>query len=39
VDFPALREGREVFLCWRIGEDDVQFWHERQEGFGGRQRI
>jgi|GEM_PF-150413 len=39
VDFPALREGREVFLCWCIGEDDVQFWHERQEGFGGRQRI
>jgi hypothetical protein len=39
VDFPALREGREVFLCWRFGEEDVQFWHERQEGLGGRQSI
>jgi hypothetical protein len=39
VDFPALRDGREVFLCWRFGEDDIQFWHERQEGFSGRQKI
>ncbi len=39
VDFPALREGREVFLCWRFGEDDVRFWHGRQDGFGGRQKI
>lgn len=39
VDFPALREGREVFLCWRVGEEEVRFWHEPQDGFGARQKI
>ena len=39
VDFPALREGREVYLCWRLGEEEVAFWHEVQAGFGGRQPL
>jgi hypothetical protein len=39
VDFPAVIEGREVFLCWRIGEPAVQFWHDRDAGFAGRRPI
>jgi hypothetical protein len=36
VDFPALREGRTVYLCWRLGELKVAFWHELDTGFAGR---
>jgi len=36
ADFPALRDGREVYLCWEEGEDEVRFWHEPDAGFGGR---
>ena len=39
VDFPTLREGREVCLCWRLGEAEVAFWHELEAGFGGRQPL
>ena len=39
VDFPALREGREVYLCWRLGEEEVAFWHELEAGFAGRQPL
>jgi hypothetical protein len=39
IDFSALRDGREVYLCWRVGEDDIQFWHEVEAGFAGRQSI
>jgi len=39
VDFPALREGREVYLCWRYGEEAVQFWHDLDAGFAGRQPV
>jgi hypothetical protein len=39
VDFPALREGREVYLCWRLGEDEVGYWHELTTGFAGRQPL
>jgi hypothetical protein len=39
VDFPARREGREIYLCWKYGEDDISFWHEVEAGFAGRQRI
>jgi hypothetical protein len=39
VDFPARREGREVFLCWKYGEDQVGYWHEADSGFAGRQPI
>ncbi|MGA7731570.1 MAG: DUF2203 domain-containing protein [Chloroflexia bacterium] len=36
VDFMALREGREVYLCWRLGEPEVGYWHELSTGFSGR---
>src|SRR5262245_63325748 len=39
VDFPALREGEEILLCWRLGEDDVAYWHGLEEGFAGRKRL
>jgi hypothetical protein len=39
VDFPALAAGRPIWLCWRLGEDRVEWWHEVSEGFGGRHRI
>jgi hypothetical protein len=39
VDFPALREGREVLLCWQVGEDEVAFWHGIDEGFAGRKPL
>ena len=39
LDFPALRNGREVYLCWKYGEGDIEFWHEVEDGFAGRQSI
>lgn len=39
VDFPAERDGRPVFLCWRLGEDEVGFWHETDSGFGSRRPL
>lgn len=39
LDFPALREGREVYLCWQYGEGDIAFWHEVEAGYAGRQPI
>lgn len=39
LDFPALKDGHEVYLCWKYGEDDIQFWHEVEAGFAGRQPI
>src|SRR4249919_358289 len=39
VDFPALREGEEVLLCWQVGEDEVVFWHGLDEGFAGRKPL
>lgn len=39
VDFPSLREGREVHLCWLRGENHIAYWHETDTGFGGRQRL
>lgn len=38
-DFPCLVNGREVFLCWKLGEPQVQFWHEIDAGFAGRQPL
>lgn len=38
-DFPSLRDDREVFLCWKLGEPEVMHWHEIDEGFNGRQRL
>ncbi len=39
VDFPHLRQGREVFLCWELEEDDIEFWHDIETGYGGRERL
>lgn len=36
VDFPALRDQREVYLCWKLGEESVQYWHEVSGGFSER---
>jgi hypothetical protein len=38
-DFPSLREDRVVYLCFRLGEDDIDYWHELDTGFGGRQPL
>lgn len=38
-DFPSLMDGREVYLCWRLGEPTVAHWHELEAGFAGRRRI
>jgi hypothetical protein len=39
VDFPAQRQGEDVLLCWRLGEDEVGFWHGLEEGFSGRKPL
>ena len=39
VDFPSIREGREVCLCWRMPEKEISFWHGLDAGFSGRQPI
>lgn len=39
IDFPALVSGRQVWLCWQLGESDVAFWHELESGFGGRRPL
>ena len=39
VDFPHLRQGREVYLCWQMGENDIRYWHEIDDGFDGRQSL
>jgi hypothetical protein len=39
IDFPALIGGREVFLCWEQDEEDIEFWHEIEAGYAGRERL
>ena len=39
IDFPCRMDGREVYLCWRLGEPEVAHWHELNEGFAGRQKL
>ncbi len=40
VDFPSLRDGRVVLLCWQLGEgDQLEWWHDMDAGFGGRTRL
>lgn len=39
IDFVGLKDGREIYLCWKYGEDDIRFWHEIEAGFAGRQLI
>ena len=40
IDFPSMREGRVVLLCWQLGEsEEIQWWHEMEAGFAGRQPL
>jgi hypothetical protein len=39
VDFPAILGGKEVFLCWEQDEEDIEFWHELDAGYAGRERM
>lgn len=39
IDFPTLRDGREVYLCWKLGEVGIGWWHEVDSGYAGRQRL
>jgi hypothetical protein len=39
IDFPAFVGGKEVFLCWEKDEEDIEFWHDLETGFSGRERI
>jgi len=39
VDFPASRFGEPVYLCWRLGEKEVEYWHGMTEGFRGRKSL
>jgi len=40
IDFPTLRDGRVVLLCWQLGEgDELEWWHDLEAGFGGRQPL
>ena len=39
IDFPSIRAGEEVYLCWIDREDDIEFWHELDAGFAGRQEL
>lgn len=39
IDFPAVLDGREVFLCWELREDEVAYWHDLEAGYRGRQPL
>ena len=39
VDFPSIRDGREVYLCWVEGEDEIGYWHDLEAGFAGREPL
>lgn len=39
IDFPTFYEGNEVLLCWRLGEESIEYWHSMEEGFAGRKEI
>lgn len=40
IDFPSMREGRIVLLCWQLGEkEEIEWWHELEAGFAGRQPL
>ena len=39
IDFPALRRGETVLLCWKLGEDEIRYWHAVEDGFAGRQPL
>lgn len=39
IDFPALRGDQEIFLCWEMGEEDIEHWHDLESGYPGREKI
>ena len=39
IDFPAIIEDSEVYLCWQLDEPEIEFWHDLESGFGGRQPL
>ncbi len=39
VDFPSIRDGEEIYLCWEEGEDEISFWHDIESGYAGRQPL
>lgn len=39
IDFPALRNGKEILLCWEKDEENIQFWHDLDSGYPGRERL
>ncbi len=39
IDFPSIRDGEVIFLCWQFGEKEVGFWHELEDGFQGRRPV
>jgi len=39
LDFPALRDGEEILLCWHLGEEEIEFWHGPEDGFSGRKPL
>ena len=39
LDFPAMRDGEEIYLCWRLGEDEIGHWHSRETGFSDRRPL
>ena len=39
IDFPAVLDGEEVYLCWQLDEDGIAWWHDLESGFGGRQPL
>ena len=38
-DFPYIRQGKVVYLCWQLGEDRIEYWHEIEAGFAGREPL
>ena len=39
IDFPALRDGETVLLCWKLGEGEIEYWHRVEDGFAGRRPL
>ncbi len=39
IDFPAIISGKEVFLCWEQEEEDIEFWHDLEAGYAGREKL
>ncbi len=39
IDFPARRGGETVLLCWKLGEDEIRYWHTLEDGFAGRREL